>query len=81
MIKKYEEKSDNAFPSTFVYLNKIDGISKHQVSEGGLSKRELFAAMAMQGFLVGDTTINTHKGLAKEAIKCADALISELEKK
>lgn len=47
----------------------------------GLSKREHFAAMAMQGLLVnaernGLTFDNVHA----QAVKCADALLAELER-
>lgn len=48
---------------------------------GGITKRELFAAMAMQGLLA-----NGHKGgffgpagTAKEALSIADALLSALD--
>jgi hypothetical protein len=64
-------------------------------SEGGLTKRELFAAMAMQGHLsalAGDNhcsaTLQTAKAkgkkvtefLAETAVQSADALLAELEK-
>ena len=45
----------------------------------GLTKREYFAAMAMQGFL----SCNTHDSIeddVKYAVKSADALIDELNK-
>ena len=42
---------------------------------GGLTKRELFAAMAMQGLLAsGDYDL---KGL-RDAVRCADALLEAL---
>ena len=44
-----------------------------------LTKRELFAAMAMMG-LARDIQDNTFANLAQEAVKCADALIAELSK-
>jgi hypothetical protein len=48
---------------------------------GGLTKRELFAAMAMQ-VVAGGKQIETGKvrALAESAIALADALIAELEK-
>lgn len=54
----------------------------------GLTKREYFAAMAMQGFIANSQTLDelAHHGLdpneacAKVAIMQADALIAELEK-
>lgn len=48
-----------------------------------ITKRELFAAMAMQGLLAGETESYNfgHIGnLAEQAVKRADALIKELDK-
>lgn len=75
--------SESAFPNAGAHAN--------NVPEGGLTKRELFAAMAMQGFITADdyqhialssgrpsnTTMELHMAVA--AVKCADALISALE--
>jgi hypothetical protein len=52
---------------------------------GEFSKRELFAAMAMQGFIAGDATRGTtqssrFKGNVGAALEYADALIEALEK-
>jgi hypothetical protein len=47
--------------------------------EGGLTKRELFAAMAMQGIL--SSCIDAHSGrVAGFAVEYADELLKELEK-
>lgn len=53
----------------------------------GMSKRELFAAMAMQGFAsvmdkmpANTECISASHLLAAMSVKCADALISELSK-
>lgn len=43
----------------------------------GLTKREMFAAMAMQG-LLASTRGFTFNVYAKEAVKLADELVSEL---
>ena len=43
-----------------------------------LTKREYFAAMAMQGLLANDSGLITSK--ARDAVKAADALIEELNK-
>ena len=50
--------------------------------QGGLTKRELFAAMAMQGFIANDRFDFTTREirLVSEAVKCADALLAELAK-
>ena len=44
----------------------------------GLTKREYFAAMALQGLLANDSGLITSK--ARDAVKAADALIEELNK-
>lgn len=59
--------------------------------KGGLTKREFFAVMAMQGFCSGEfcaygpeahaAEMAEAKELAKKAVLCADALLAELEKK
>lgn len=52
----------------------------------GLTKREYFAAMAMQGILFWDATVNENhetgkvETLAQQAVGMADALIAELSK-
>lgn len=49
----------------------------------GLTKRELFAGMAMQGMLAQETeefTFGDIQNLAEQAVKRADALIKELNK-
>ena len=44
----------------------------------GCTKREYFAAMALQGLLANDSGLITSK--ARDAVKAADALIEELNK-
>lgn len=46
----------------------------------GLSKREHFAAMAMQGLLACPTTSDIGDGLGVAAVSYADALIAALNK-
>jgi hypothetical protein len=43
---------------------------------GGLTKRELFAAMALQGILA--RTEATKRGPCRDAVSLADALLAEL---
>lgn len=57
-------------------------------STGGLSKRELFAAMAMQGFCANSFCAENLKSLQDSgatlpalSVAAADGLIAELEKK
>jgi hypothetical protein len=57
---------------------------------GGISKRELFAAMAMQGFLAGMGNLKeisvkgggpvTETAIAQQCVEFADALLKELAK-
>ncbi len=53
------------------------------VQEYGLTKREYFAAMAMQGFLssCSSESVPDAEMIAIESVKYADALINELNKK
>lgn len=46
---------------------------------GGLTKREWFAGMAMQGILAGDRISNLET-VTKESYKQADAMLAESEK-
>ncbi len=46
----------------------------------GLTKRELFAAMAMQGMLANGATYGNHEEFATWSVKSADALLAELAK-
>jgi hypothetical protein len=46
----------------------------------GLSKREYFAAMAMQGFIASSEKIN-NEILARWSVEIADVLLEKLEKK
>jgi hypothetical protein len=51
-------------------------------AQGGLTKREYFAGLAMQGLLVniGRNTCYTEGDVADLAVKSADALLAELAK-
>lgn len=46
----------------------------------GLTKRELFAAMAMQGVISNPESSGSFETFAKEAVRYADALLKEMEK-
>ncbi len=48
--------------------------------ESGLTKRELFAAMALQGLLANPATDGERDEIAFDAVMYADELISELNK-
>lgn len=53
-----------------------------ECKSSGLTKREYFAAMAMQGYLAsyGPTEPANSQHVAEKAVECADALLTELEK-
>jgi hypothetical protein len=46
----------------------------------GLTKRELFAAMAMQGLIADHENNAPHDVFAEVSVEMADALLKELEK-
>lgn len=63
------------------YQNK-DGAIQHDVYFG-LTKREYFAAKAMQGYCSGEFTGQSgmpQKDIAKWSVEMADALLAELSK-
>ena len=81
MTKKEEEKHNNemvekhfcemAFPMHVPDLKRV---------VTGLSRRQLFAAMAMQGMISSGKFGSLKEGVAHIAIEYADALIVELNK-
>ena len=78
----------NGYGDSFPVGEMHNGETAWVEHRGGLTKRELFAAMAMQGMLsVFDPnslphTWEGHPGsLASIAVKCADALIAEFKGK
>ncbi len=50
------------------------------IINAGLTKREYFAAMALQGLLTDNESPNSREEFAGYAVKFADALIDELSK-
>lgn len=60
----------NAFPRMF----------GNDAPNDGLTKREYFAAMAMQGLLACPNNVNMAQDIAKGAVIVADQLIIELNK-
>lgn len=69
--------SEPAFPTHEVWEEDKSDI---KWISGGLTKREYFAAMAMQGMLANMGIPNIREKLTKAIVDCADALIKELEK-
>lgn len=66
-VPKYADEA--AYPRL-----QFDGLSVVMPEQWGLTKRELFAAMAMQGLCAEGDTFN-----AKKAVECADALLAALD--
>lgn len=63
-----------AFPLTLREGEKFEGVSNID----GLTKREYFAVMAMQGVIASDSTL--FSVVASVSVQLADELIKELEK-
>lgn len=73
--------SENAFPEVQSSGGQYHDSPVTSVwSEGGLTKRELFAAMAMQGYLSDRNGGHPINEVPKWSIEVADALIAELAK-
>ena len=68
-----ENKNKLAFASSF-------GRHEDDIKNGGLTKREYFAGLAMQGMLSNENTIvwTDHK-IAKESVDLADELLKALQ--
>jgi hypothetical protein len=47
---------------------------------GGMTLREYYAGLAMQGFMANANALYEPDGAARDAVQYADALITELEK-
>ncbi|WP_145996413.1 hypothetical protein [Dysgonomonas massiliensis] len=79
-------ETDNGFEQREVRIPNEDSVIeklKRKDSIDGITKRELFAGMAMQGLLSQETESYHFGGignLAEQAVKRADALINELNK-
>lgn len=78
----------NAEQSAYPHTRTVrDGGYMKTITEPGLTKRELFAAMAMQGALAAHADMNGMRGyegwreeFSRESIRFADALLAELAK-
>lgn len=56
------------------------GGERMECTDGGLTKREYFAAMAMQGIVADPNGYIMAADIAKGAVEIADALIEQLNK-
>lgn len=72
--------NESAMPAQGCYLDS-DGRFEMTVAHHGLTIREHFAAMAMQGFISGGWDSKGNEGdTAEMAVLFADALLAELAK-
>lgn len=72
-----------AYPYTIVTKRNEYGAPFESITEPGLTKRELIAAMALQGMLANsnqDITDLSHEEIAMCSVYISDALLSELDK-
>jgi hypothetical protein len=77
-----EKDGGPAFPSLKKLWNSNRGIKASDFTAeivGGLSIRDYFAGMALQGWLAGEVS-QTHREIAKQAYKIADAMLKERAK-
>ena len=77
--------TDPAFPTVKSEQFESEYALSRVWSEGGLTKREYFAGLAMQGLLAHTCDESMPKDLnerdiALRAVKCSDALLAELAK-
>lgn len=74
-----KNSNDLAFPLAFVH-DRANGPPYLDVSPG-VTKREYFAGLAMQGLLADPRRGGEMVDYAFDAVKAADALLEELEEK
>ncbi|WWW34561.1 hypothetical protein V8017_16260 [Stenotrophomonas rhizophila] len=69
-----------AYPTPHVWAERWEMLENIKPSEGGLTKREYFAGLAMQG-IISDGWDKAFRGeAAKLSVSYADALLTELER-
>jgi len=75
-------KNKPAFPQSVAVNDSGDTYCSYEFADGaGLTKREYFAAMAMQGYRSAEVVSTVVPGeIARWSVEDADALIKELEK-
>jgi len=73
-------KEENSCALAFPYEER-DGDGLPYYDHKGLTKREYFAAMAMQGLVQNDVLSSDYQSAAREAVCWADLLIDELSKR
>lgn len=74
-------KTDKVFPTSQENYTTQKGTYNPDYMSSGLTKRELFAALAMQGILANPERIGgKDQELTQYSVMLADALINELNK-
>lgn len=70
--------NEPAYPA-MDFNHRGDGTGQLELRYNGMTKREFFAAMAMQGYMAHQYTPHQNpEEIAEYALKCADALITAL---
>lgn len=77
-IIKGEEMEDNTYPDAAV--SPVTHNADYNGMERGLTKREYFSAMCMQGMLADGTSESHLLDYATRAVRAADFLIEALNK-
>jgi hypothetical protein len=77
MTPKETKPNDAAFARPSFYH---DSYGRPDQEQDGLTKREYFAAMAMQGWLANEYIGTKYDIIAQHCVRMADALIEELNK-
>lgn len=67
-------------PDVIAQAKAVGKIIKHEIQHQGLTKREHFASMAMQGLAADGRFAGTLKQMAVTSVAWADELLEELEK-
>lgn len=67
----------NIDSKTLACVGRMDNMDDYYRQQAGLTKREQFAMAAMQGLL---SKYGVYSDAASDAARCADALLTELER-
>lgn len=67
-----------AYGTAKVRFVSAEGTNYYDETKLGLTKRELIAAMALQGILADGNSFTSQESVVVQAINCADALLKSL---
>ncbi|GHT09059.1 hypothetical protein FACS189426_06310 [Bacteroidia bacterium] len=79
MTKKAAILGNQPAQPTLEFIRYSEDCTFDSSTSEGLTKREYFAGLAMQGLLSDPNVVNIDK-IAYNAVRCADALLEELSK-